>query len=120
MSDDPAPLDSSITPLISTLALGGRIFGRAMTRITVEGAIDEIPREGATARQRCRGIANFARDYLVVTAGYRTVYVPRNAVAAVVPRNPAAAIAISTVAPSARRPREPSLGSVASLARASV
>ena len=46
MSHDPAPLDSSVTPLISTLALGGRIFGRAMTRITVEGAIDEIPREG--------------------------------------------------------------------------
>ena len=46
MSDDPAPIESSITPLISTLTLGGRIFGRAMSRITVEGAIDEIPREG--------------------------------------------------------------------------
>ena len=46
MSDDPAPIESSITPLISILTLGGRIFGRAMSRITVEGAIDEIPREG--------------------------------------------------------------------------
>ena len=46
MSDDPAPIESSITPLISTLTLGGRIFGRAMSRITVEGAIDEIPRDG--------------------------------------------------------------------------
>jgi 1-acyl-sn-glycerol-3-phosphate acyltransferase len=50
VSDDPAPIaepiDSSITPLISTLTLGGRIFGRAMSRITVEGAIDEIPRDG--------------------------------------------------------------------------
>jgi len=46
VSDDPAPIESSITPLISTLTLGGRIFGRAMSRITVEGAIDEIPRDG--------------------------------------------------------------------------
>ncbi len=46
MSDDPEPIDSSITPLISTLTFGGRIFGRAMSRITVEGAIDEIPTEG--------------------------------------------------------------------------
>jgi len=46
VSDDPEPIDSSITPLISTLTFGGRIFGRAMSRITVEGAIDEIPTEG--------------------------------------------------------------------------
>jgi 1-acyl-sn-glycerol-3-phosphate acyltransferase len=50
VSDDPAPIaepiESSITPLISALTLGGRIFGRAMSRITVEGAIDEIPRDG--------------------------------------------------------------------------
>jgi 1-acyl-sn-glycerol-3-phosphate acyltransferase len=45
MTDD-APIDSSVTPLISTLAFAGRIFGRAMSRIRVEGAIDEIPREG--------------------------------------------------------------------------
>jgi 1-acyl-sn-glycerol-3-phosphate acyltransferase len=46
VSDDLEPIESSITPLISTLALGGRIFGRAMSRIRVEGAVDEIPREG--------------------------------------------------------------------------
>jgi 1-acyl-sn-glycerol-3-phosphate acyltransferase len=46
VSDEPAPIESSITPLISTMTLGGRIFGRAMSRIKLEGAIDEIPREG--------------------------------------------------------------------------
>ena len=45
-SEPTVPIDSSITPLIATLTFGGRIFGRAMSRITVEGAIDEIPREG--------------------------------------------------------------------------
>jgi 1-acyl-sn-glycerol-3-phosphate acyltransferase len=42
----PEPIEDSITPLISTLTFGGRIFARAMTRIHVEGAIDEIPHEG--------------------------------------------------------------------------
>jgi 1-acyl-sn-glycerol-3-phosphate acyltransferase len=42
----PEPIEDSITPLISTLTFGGRIFARAMSRITVEGAIDEIPHEG--------------------------------------------------------------------------
>jgi 1-acyl-sn-glycerol-3-phosphate acyltransferase len=41
-----SPIDSSITPLISVLTFGGRIFGRAMTRVAIEGAIDELPREG--------------------------------------------------------------------------
>jgi 1-acyl-sn-glycerol-3-phosphate acyltransferase len=45
MTDD-AKIDSSLTPLISTLTFGGRIFGRAMSRIAIEGAIDEIPRDG--------------------------------------------------------------------------
>jgi 1-acyl-sn-glycerol-3-phosphate acyltransferase len=45
MTDD-ARIDSSITPLIATLAFAGRVFGRAMSRIRFEGAIDEIPREG--------------------------------------------------------------------------
>ena len=40
------PIDSSITPLISVLTLGGRIFGRAMSRVSIEGAIDEIPHDG--------------------------------------------------------------------------
>jgi 1-acyl-sn-glycerol-3-phosphate acyltransferase len=50
VSDGPGseapPIESSITPLISALTLGGRVFGRAMSRIAVEGAIDEIPRDG--------------------------------------------------------------------------
>ena len=54
MTDSPArsagtaatPLDSSITPLIATLTLGGRVFAKALTRVRVEGAIDEIPRDG--------------------------------------------------------------------------
>jgi 1-acyl-sn-glycerol-3-phosphate acyltransferase len=41
-----AEIDSSITPLIRLLTVGGRIFGRAMTRVTFEGALDELPREG--------------------------------------------------------------------------
>ncbi len=44
--DERPPIDSSITPLIAVLTFGGRIFGRAMTRVGVEGALDEIPREG--------------------------------------------------------------------------
>ncbi len=66
MSDDPEPIDSSITPLISTLTFGGRIFGRAMSRITVEGAIDEIPTEGpvilASAGIGCTPTASILRS----------------------------------------------------------
>jgi len=43
---DPTPLDSSITPLIAALTFGARLFSRGMTRVSVEGALDEIPREG--------------------------------------------------------------------------
>ena len=43
---DPAPIDSSITPLLSIVTLGGRIWARAMSRISIEGAVDEIPRDG--------------------------------------------------------------------------
>jgi len=45
MSGD-APIESSVTPLISVLTLGGRIFARAMSRIKVEGAFDGLPRDG--------------------------------------------------------------------------
>lgn len=41
-----APLDSSLTPLITLLTVGGRLFGRAITRVTIEGALDDLPREG--------------------------------------------------------------------------
>jgi len=40
------PIDSSITPLISICTFGGRLFGRAMSRVSIEGAVDEIPRDG--------------------------------------------------------------------------
>ena len=46
MSEAPEPIESSITPLITGLTVGGRIFGRAVSRMTVEGALDEIPMEG--------------------------------------------------------------------------
>lgn len=39
-------IDSSITPLISICAFGARVFCRAMTRVAIEGPIDEIPRQG--------------------------------------------------------------------------
>jgi 1-acyl-sn-glycerol-3-phosphate acyltransferase len=42
----PAPLQSSITPLIATLAFGGRLFARGMSRIRFEGDLAAIPREG--------------------------------------------------------------------------
>ena len=42
----PEPVESETTPLIRTVALGGRIFARAMSRIRIEGAVDEIPLEG--------------------------------------------------------------------------
>jgi 1-acyl-sn-glycerol-3-phosphate acyltransferase len=45
MTDD-APIDSSINPLLSVLTFGGRIFGRAMSRVRFEGALDELPRDG--------------------------------------------------------------------------
>ncbi len=42
----PTPLDSSITPLIAALSFGARLFARAITRVSIEGALDEIPRDG--------------------------------------------------------------------------
>ena len=41
-----APIDSSITPLISVVTFAGRTFGRAVSRISIEGALDTIPRSG--------------------------------------------------------------------------
>jgi 1-acyl-sn-glycerol-3-phosphate acyltransferase len=43
---DPLPLDGHLTPLISTVAFGARTIARSVTRVRVEGAIDEIPRTG--------------------------------------------------------------------------
>lgn len=42
----PTRLDGSITPLTGLLAFGSRLFTKALTRISIEGAIDEIPRAG--------------------------------------------------------------------------
>ncbi len=47
MSDvAPEPLDGHLTPLITTVALGARTIARCITRVRVEGAVDEIPQEG--------------------------------------------------------------------------
>ena len=46
MSEAPEPIESSITPLITALTTGGRVFGSIMGRVKATGAIDEIPREG--------------------------------------------------------------------------
>lgn len=47
MSDDAErPIEGHLTPLISTVALGARTIARSITRVRVEGAIDEIPSEG--------------------------------------------------------------------------
>ena len=50
MADTPAKappaLDGSITPLTGLLAFAARWFTKALTRIRIEGAIDEIPRDG--------------------------------------------------------------------------
>jgi len=43
---DREPIESSITPLLSVVTFAGRIFARAVSRISIEGALDEIPREG--------------------------------------------------------------------------
>ena len=43
---DEAPIESSITPLITTLTVLGRVFGGALSRVRIEGAIDVIPSEG--------------------------------------------------------------------------
>ena len=45
MSDE-RPLQDGLSPLISTVALGARTVARSVTRVRIEGAIDEIPRDG--------------------------------------------------------------------------
>ena len=40
------PLDGHLTPLIRTIAFGARTLARSITRVRVEGALDEIPDEG--------------------------------------------------------------------------
>ena len=45
-SPDGLPLDGNLTPMITGLALAARLIARSVTRVRVEGALDEIPREG--------------------------------------------------------------------------
>ena len=40
------PIEGHLTPLIRTIAFGARAIARSITRVRVEGAIDEIPDEG--------------------------------------------------------------------------
>ncbi len=44
--DPPVRLDGSITPLIALVVWASRVFTSAITRVSVEGAIAQIPREG--------------------------------------------------------------------------
>jgi 1-acyl-sn-glycerol-3-phosphate acyltransferase len=43
---DEEPIDSSLSPFLRVLTFGGRTFGRAMSRVRLEGAVDEIPADG--------------------------------------------------------------------------
>lgn len=45
-ASDAPPIESSITPLIATLTFTGRIITRALSRIAIDGAVDEIPSVG--------------------------------------------------------------------------
>jgi 1-acyl-sn-glycerol-3-phosphate acyltransferase len=44
--DEDELLAGHLTPLIGTVAFGARLIARCFTRVSVEGAIDEIPDEG--------------------------------------------------------------------------
>jgi 1-acyl-sn-glycerol-3-phosphate acyltransferase len=48
VAEPPAPerLDGHLTPLIRSVALGARAITSAITRVRVEGAIDDIPKDG--------------------------------------------------------------------------
>ena len=45
-ASDDMPLDGHLTPMITGLALAARIIARSITRVRIEGALDEIPRDG--------------------------------------------------------------------------
>lgn len=43
---DATRIDSSVGPMLSLLTFSGRVFGRAVSRVRIEGAIDELPKDG--------------------------------------------------------------------------
>jgi 1-acyl-sn-glycerol-3-phosphate acyltransferase len=43
---DPEPLEASVTPLIRGVAVAGRLFAQALTRVRVEGDVGGIPASG--------------------------------------------------------------------------
>ena len=43
---DGPPIEGHLTPLIRVVAWGARVVSRAVARLRIEGAIDEIPRQG--------------------------------------------------------------------------
>ncbi|HTG41112.1 MAG TPA: lysophospholipid acyltransferase family protein [Methylomirabilota bacterium] len=45
-ASDDLPLDGHLTPMITGLALAARIIARSITRVRIEGVLDEIPRDG--------------------------------------------------------------------------
>jgi 1-acyl-sn-glycerol-3-phosphate acyltransferase len=68
------PLEGHLTPLISLVALGARTIARCVTRVRVEGAIDEIPRSGPVilaANHISNGDAVIAGAWLTKRLGRR-------------------------------------------------
>jgi 1-acyl-sn-glycerol-3-phosphate acyltransferase len=46
-ADNVLPIEGHLTPLITSLALGARLIAQSVTRVRIEGALDDIPRDGA-------------------------------------------------------------------------
>jgi 1-acyl-sn-glycerol-3-phosphate acyltransferase len=46
-AEDVLPIEGHLTPLITSLALGARLIAQCVTRVRIEGALDDIPRDGA-------------------------------------------------------------------------
>lgn len=43
---DERRIESSVGPMLSLLTFSGRVFGRAVSRVRIEGAVDELPKDG--------------------------------------------------------------------------
>jgi 1-acyl-sn-glycerol-3-phosphate acyltransferase len=46
-AEDVLPIEGHLTALITSLALGARLIAQCVTRVRIEGALDDIPRDGA-------------------------------------------------------------------------